>query len=396
MTTRRQFNDAITWFGQRRCWRFKYRDPETGGRKFINCNQRQYERAGLAVDDPDVLRVKGPDSLELARRLQARVQATLPAVVLPESAVAPAPAESPPPPASAPACAALTVTGAIDAYFALYDHHAPTYGKTLRFIFEQFRDVVGDKPFGDVDDGDIKAYERHLSGRELSRTSVRSYIKQLGMLVNFAVRKGWLAHDPRLTYRLPRECLKAPNPMSDDELSAFFAWAWGTKPHLAWMGVGLLGLGLRPIELEHAQWENVNWDERFLFIERSHPNKMPQACQNQPIPRAVWPLFEQRRADAGPIWVSERGRTCGRYVLDRARRTVQEAVGEAFQWKRFRKTFATVLERAGNDVVVVSRLLRQSAGGKNVTMAQRHYIGKSQAYLLRVVDDAVEGRLIGR
>jgi hypothetical protein len=65
-------------------------------------------------------------------------------------------------------------------------------------------------------------------------------------------------------------------------------------------------------------------------------------------------------------------------------------------WKRFRKTFATMLERAGNDVVVVSRLLRQSAGGKNVTMAQRHYIGKSQAYLRDVVDDGLRFDLYGR
>ena len=52
------------------------------------------------------------------------------------------------------------------------------------------------------------------------------------------------------------------------------------------------------------------------------------------------------------------------------------------EWKRFRKTFATILEQAGNDVVVV-----ESAGGKNVTMAQRHYIGKSQKYLRQVVDE---------
>ena len=56
-------------------------------------------------------------------------------------------------------------------------------------------------------------------------------------------------------------------------------------------------------------------------------------------------------------------------------------------WKRFRKSYATILGQAGNDVVVVSRLLRQSAGGKNVTVAQRHYIGKSQRYLRQVVDE---------
>lgn len=133
----------------------------------------------------------------------------------------------------------------------------------------------------------------------------------------------------------------------------------------------------------------MNWEERFLFIERSHPSKMPQACQNQPIPLAVWPLFKQRRKEKGPIWTSETGRACTRYALDRARRLDQKTVDPGFQWKRFRTTYATLLGLAGNDVVVISRLLRQSAGGKNVTIAQRHYIGRSQTYLRDVVDEAL-------
>jgi integrase len=210
------------------------------------------------------------------------------------------------------------------------------------------------------------------------------------MLFHFAVKKGWLTQDPRLTYRLPKEELKEPNPFTSDELAAFFKWAWATKPHLAWMGAGMLALGLRPIELQHATWENVNGDERFLFIARSHPAKMPQACQNQPIPMSVWPLFQKRRRATGRIWTSEQGIECNRYVLDRSRRTVQD-VFPGFQWKRFRKTYATMLEQDGSDVVVVSRLLRQSAGGKNVTMAQRHYIGRSHAWLRQVVDEGLAG-----
>jgi hypothetical protein len=139
----------------------------------------------------------------------------------------------------------------------------------------------------------------------------------------------------------------------------------------------------------------VNWDERFLFIDRSHANKMPQACQNQPIPLAVWPLFLERRRDKGLIWTSYFGGPCAPGSLQRARTSLQKRL-PGFMWKRFRKTFATMLERSGNDVVVVSRLLRQSAGGKNVTMAQRHYIGKSQAYLRDVVDDAFRLDLEGR
>ena len=57
----------------------------------------------------------------------------------------------------------------------------------------------------------------------------------------------------------------------------------------------------------------------------------------------------------------------------------------SFQWKRFRKTYATILERAGNDVVVISRLLRQSAGGKNVTPSELENDLKFSPYITDAV-----------
>jgi hypothetical protein len=57
-------------------------------------------------------------------------------------------------------------------------------------------------------------------------------------------------------------------------------------------------------------------------------------------------------------------------------------------WKRFRKTYATIVAAAGNDIVMVSRLLRHSAGGKNVSIAQRHYLGRSDNLLRAAVDEA--------
>jgi hypothetical protein len=40
----------------------------------------------------------------------------------------------------------------------------------------------------------------------------RLHVRQLSMLVQFGVRKGWIREDPRLTYRLPREEVPDPNP----------------------------------------------------------------------------------------------------------------------------------------------------------------------------------------
>lgn len=48
------------------------------------------------------------------------------------------------------------------------------------------------------------------------------------------------------------------------------------------------------------------------------------------------------------------------------------------------------LAAARNDIVMISRLLRHSAGGKNVSIAQRHYLGRSDNLLRAAVDEAFE------
>lgn len=404
MQATRELTSKIYWFKERFCWRFPYRDPTTHERKFLFCTADKFAKAGIDLPFPDVVRKNTQSALGYCQRLQDVFLRGL-------NAIEPQPEPTPiaalaiaDPPRTMPD-AVPTLSAAIEAYFDLYSK-SPSYEKGLRAIFGDFTKVVGDRPLDAIRDTDLKLYERHLAGR-VGRTSVRSYLRQLGMLIHFGVRKGWIRLDPRLTYKLPKEELKEPDPFSKEELAKFFeivrspvsgqrkGWS-----HLEWIGTGLLHLGLRPIELMHAEWDDVNFEERFLYVRRSHPNKMPQACQNQPIPNVIWPMFEARGrvmrdgaivTRTGLIWTGPGGVPANPDLLARGRATVQEKLPK-FQWKRFRKTYATILERAGNDVVTVSRLLRQSAGGKNVTMAQRHYIGKSQKILRQVVDDALAGR----
>jgi hypothetical protein len=75
-------------------------------------------------------------------------------------------------------------------------------------------------------------------------------------------------------------------------------------------------------------------------------------------------------------------------TLSRARESLQKRIPD-FTWKRFRKTFATIVA-AGNDDMMVSRLLRHSAGGTSSAMASKHYVGKSHALLRAAVDEAFE------
>ena len=86
----RPLNTEITWFDQRRCYRFKYRDPFTGERKFINANAGQFEAAGIPLPDPEIVRKPTKTALTLAKQLQISFYASLQAV-RPESFAASAP-----------------------------------------------------------------------------------------------------------------------------------------------------------------------------------------------------------------------------------------------------------------------------------------------------------------
>jgi len=370
--TPRDLSRRVQWIPEKACYRFKYRDPFSGKPKLLYCVPERFREAGIPLEDPAVVRKPTKHAEALVKRLQGLFLASLGSVRLNRGMT------------DAP-----TISAAIEDYFRLYTKQSPGYRATLRRIFEEFQEIVGDKPVDQIVNHDLSAFEEHLGGR-LGVVSVRSYIRQLSMLITYCWKNGWIRKDPRATYRLPKETPKDPNPFSRDELEKFFA-AMEPKAfdHLRWMGVGMLCLGLRPIELEHARWEDLNVGERLLFIRKSHPNKMPQACQNQPIPLVAWPMFVERKEKEGLIWTARFGGECTMGAQSRARRTVQNRLPD-FQWKRFRKSYATILQEHGNDDVIVSRLLRHSAGGKNISVAQRHYIGRNDRFLRSIVDEAFD------
>ncbi len=374
----RPITGEVWWFAARRVWRFPYRDPFTHERKFMNCVPEKYADAGIAIPNEETVRKPTKTAEHLARQLRDAFLRSL-ASARPETF------EAGPP----------TLSKAIDTFFELYgERQAPAYRKSLGAIFREFAGVAGDKAVDLVSDLDFKRYEKKLFARGCRNSGVCSKMKQLSMLFHFATRKGWLKQDPRLTYRRPKEELPEPNPFTDDEVKAFFEFVRAPvrfRPegwsYMEWLGVGLMVLGLRPVEIRGARWEHVNWENRFIFVAESHGAKVRQARQWQPIPLAAWPLFIERRRESGFIWTASRDGQVTPNSLARMLRTIQKQM-PGFTWKRWRKTYATILAEAGNDVSVISRLLRHSAGGRNMSVAERHYMGRSDALLRDIVDEA--------
>lgn len=372
----RTLSDKIYWFAHGKCFRFPYRDPYSGKRKFLNCTPDRFASAGIHLPSSDIVRMRTKTAEDLARKLRDAFMRSL-TTIKPGAA----PEEVP------------MLSAAIEKFFELRDQSAG-YRKTLRYIFNEFKDTIGDRRMDQIRDEDLKAFERRIAKR-CGRTTTRAYLKQLGMLIHFALRKGWIRNDPRVGYKLPREKLTEPNPFSKDDLKRFFEVCKTRGPsrgwaHLEWLGTGLLTLGLRPVEAMFADWRNINWDERLLWIDKSHAEKEEQARTWVPIPLSVWPEFVARKKERGPIWLAYFGEAMTERSMDRARKSVAKQM-DGFTWRRFRRTFASMLAESGNDLMIVSRLLRHSLGGKNISVAQKNYIGHEIKRLRDVVDAAFAG-----
>lgn len=158
----REISDAIFWYEQRSCWRFAYRDPFTHERKFAFCLPDRFLEFGIPLPDPEIVRKPTKLARELCGKLQRAFLYGLRGA-RPDIFAAEAP----------------SVSGAIAAHFALYDH-TPAYRASLQAIFSEFAVAVGDKAMNEIRDVDLKAYEVRLASRGLARTTVRSSSRRSG------------------------------------------------------------------------------------------------------------------------------------------------------------------------------------------------------------------------
>lgn len=211
----REISDEILWYAHGRCFRFAYRDVYSKERRFLNCLPEKFRVAGILLPHDSVVRKNTDTARDYAEKLQAAFLKSLAAIV-PETVIETVP----------------TINGAIEKYFELFDQ-SPGYRKTLRWVFETFRDVVGDKPMNHVRDVDLKAVERHFA-KTCRRTTLRSYLKQISMLIGFSQKQGWIIRDPRATYRMPKEELIEPNPFTPEEVALFFATVRTKGPSKGW------------------------------------------------------------------------------------------------------------------------------------------------------------------
>ena len=174
----------------------------------------------------------------------------------------------------------------------------------------------GDRRVDEITEIDLVTLESHLKKLGMGGVTVRRAIDDAYMLIDLCVKKGWIRDDPRHVYDRPVLPKMKPRSLTRGELQNLFDFAaqsprpgWSSRPHVEWLVAGLVSLGLRSeSEIPWCRWENVDWENRFLRIDRSHRGKEASACRPQPIPKIAMPLLEARRRETGWIWTDRCGK----------------------------------------------------------------------------------------
>jgi integrase len=222
--------------------------------------------------------------------------------------------------------------------------------------------------------------------------SVRNYVGTLSTLLNFAVRKKWLAANPMSAVDLP--ALTSGDEV-DDPLQFLLphevhALANATKPGLYHAIDRALYLtaaftGLRQGELRGLLWQHVDFDaSRVRAFENVVRGKRtsPKSRRGRSVPTARTVAHALLTVRAGSSWTRPHdpvfadpvtGRPIARTPLMRRYRAALTAAGldPEFRFHDLRHTFGTSMARAGEPVTTIQAWLGH--GDLKTTQRYMHY-----------------------
>jgi integrase len=249
----------------------------------------------------------------------------------------------------------------------------------------------------------------------------------LSVLLGDAVDDGIIATNPALQMGRRRrkradslsqaERLRRVRPMSSEQLAAFLKAALRTEHHRLYpLFLTLARAGLRPGEAFGLQWDDVDFVERTLHVERSYSRgsldttktgESRRVDMSQELARVLRRLEVGRAAEtlrrgwkARPPWVfcSEVGTPRDLYNVTRVfKRTLKAASLPNFRLYDLRHTFATLLLAQSAPITYVAAQLGHS---KPTTTLQwyAHWLPSGRRGFVDALDDpsvVPEGTVVG-
>jgi integrase len=263
----------------------------------------------------------------------------------------------------------------------------------------------GDLPIQRIDARRIEAFAKHLrtkkgqgrrGGKPLSPKSIRNYLGSLSALLNFAVRKKWLAASPMTAVDLPAMNTDAPLDeltfLEPGEVARLVEAAVQGEYHALDMALYTMATytGLRQGELRGLRWASVDFGQSTVHVVEGVTRgrrSSPKGRRRRTVPLAppvAAALLELRASSEwtgsdDPVFACpSTGRPMARAgIMSRYREALVAAgLPATFSFHDLRHTFGTTMARAGVEVGTIQAWLGHA--DLATTQLYMHYAPQAQ------------------
>lgn len=259
-----------------------------------------------------------------------------------------------------------TVSQVIDQALKWYGSHRPKSCRSAKTHLEAAREAFGNRRASDLTPSDV---DRWLTSHTASDATRNRYKATLGRALQLAVVDGKLDRNVARMVTARREPSGRVRWLRDDE-EARLTWAI----HADWPDYLpsfyiALNTGMRQGEQFSLMWDEVDFDRRKVYLDKTKNGSSREVPLNQSALAAFAELKERRRKDVPWVFLSKR--YGGQRLIDPTQwfpLAVANAGISKFTWHCLRHTFCSRLVMAGVNLKVVQEL----AGHKSITMTARY------------------------
>lgn len=175
------------------------------------------------------------------------------------------------------------------------ERHIASLNYRLRCLIE----AIGDKPVTAITTKELqKEIERHSTW---NATTIHSVTQGWKIAFNFAIRRGYLVHNPANRLELPKIVHDEPTIFSVDEVRRLMAATLFADRHplvpacRAYLAIGMFA-GLRPEEIDRLEWKHVDLDAGAIRVKAANAKDRDRRIVEIQPNLAAWlrPLVKRR------------------------------------------------------------------------------------------------------
>lgn len=225
---------------------------------------------------------------------------------------------------------------------------------------------------------DIENFKKYLLyDMSRSKPTVNRYLEQMRTMLNMALSNKYIKENPMLwVKKFPCENYTIRYLTKEEEAELFKC----LPEYLKLIVTVALHTGLRKRNILDLQWEQINFDFKFIEVLKNKGNKRIQI----PLSDTLYQEFSELRKDKGYVFINPETGLQYQDIKKSFNAAMAKAGIENFRFHDLRHTVATRLVERGIDLVVVKDILAHS--DIKTTMRYAHPVPQRKLEAIQVLN----------